>query len=138
MRHLSEYWKPICLLPLMAIFVVGCADLSSRAEREKLTPLFSDASGMIGQRVSMEGYLRYELENQNLFPVEEAKTGIKKKSCLPILIDSQKKSLIEAATRLNGSIVIINGVIVNTATPGMVTVNICKSVGIDVDSIKGA
>jgi len=138
MRHLSEYWKPTCLLLLIAIFVVGCADLSSRPEVKKLNPIFSDASGMIGQRVSIEGYLRYELENENLFPVEEARTGIKKKSCLPILIDNQKKYLIEAAAGLNGSIVIIKGVIVNTATPGMVTVNICKSVGIDVDSIKGA
>jgi hypothetical protein len=137
-RYLHRFWKAQFLLPLVAILVVSCAEPLNRPEGEKSNLLFADASGMIGQRVVIKGYMRYELENRNLFPPENAKNGIKEKSCLPVLIDSQKNVLIDAAKRLNGSVVIISGVIVKVAPPGMVSVTTCKSVGIDVDSIKGA
>lgn len=94
--------------------------------------LFVDPSKHVGEHVVIRGFLRYGFENRNLFPSER---HVNHRMCLPMLIRTSRTDLIENAKARDGTTVSVRGEVVNVATPGMVAVSTCKTVGIEVDSI---
>jgi len=132
---LKYLFQHSCLI-LMTALTFGCVSAPIKPSADEVR-LFTDASPMVGQKVLIRGYLRYEFENMNLFPTDNAKLGLVRKSCLPVLIKRQNEGLIDAAYKLNGSLVVISGTIANAnaGVSGMVSATNCKQIGIDADSI---
>ena len=97
--------------------------------------VFLNPSNQLGAHMSIRGYLRWTVENKNLFPVWMAAKPLSEKYCLPMLIKGDKKELIETVSHLDDEIVTVTGVIVAAAPPGMVSIPSCKQIGIDVSSI---
>lgn len=132
--------KHLCFALLSTSFYTSAvqAGQATPITLEASNQAFVDASKMIGQHVTIHGLLRWTFENENLFPAGSNKDNPSRRNCLPILIKNGKSPLIDTAMRLDGTEVIVDGVIARTAPPGMISVTSCKQVGIDVESITRA
>ena len=97
--------------------------------------IFEDASGLLGQPITIRGYLRWTFENKNLFPLGTTESTVSTRQCLPMLIRSNESRLIKQASQLDGRDVEVRGTVVRAAPEGMVSVPSCRQVGIEVTDI---
>jgi hypothetical protein len=129
--------KHLCFALMSTSFSASAAQAGQAVPTtiEASNQAFVDASEMIGQHVMIHGLLRWTFENKNLFPAGSNKNNPSPRNCLPVLIENGKSALIDTAMRLDGTEVVVDGVITRAAPPGMISVPSCKQVGIDVESI---
>jgi hypothetical protein len=90
---------------------------------------------LLNTTVKVRGLLHWTFENRNLFPPGTSTDHISSKICLPVLITSDNRALLELAKKKDAHVVTVTGRIVDIAPPGMVSVNSCKPVGIEVTDI---
>lgn len=114
----------------MALSLIACSDAPIRTHHPEL---FSSAEKFVGQTVRVDGYLRYVLENRNLFP---SASMTKEQYCLPIFVSRDQPEARARAEGMDGRQVVVTGVIVPSAPPGYVAVDACKEFGIKVESLE--
>lgn len=121
---------------LACVSVLGATACGARpGSPEAASPIFVDASPLLNTTVEVRGLLRWTFENRNLFPPETKADHISSKICLPVLIAGENHAIFELAKKKDGHIVTLRGRIVDTAPQGMVSVTMCKKVGIEVTSL---
>src|SRR4051812_27610071 len=86
------------------------AILSACCSSELNSKLFLDPAKHVGERVAMRGYLHWRFEDRSLYPSE--REAADDRLCVPVLIRSKHKELIEDAKRRDGSTVEISGKLV--------------------------
>jgi hypothetical protein len=119
---------------MFSISCSGCAAPRNAASADTHADLFLDPAKRVGEHVVLRGYLHWRFEDRSLYPSERDVSD--DRLCLPVLIKSKRKDLIEYAKSRDGATVEISGMLVHAARPGMVSVSTCKPVGIDVDTIR--
>lgn len=135
MKNLGYGLSHIVLAALVLLSSLSCAEQVKQIGLNKNDQVFFDASKMIGQHVTISGYLRWTFENKNLFPLWVSHNTPSQRFCLPVLINGTNKELLERASIFDGKTVTIDGVIAFASPPGTISVTNCKQVGIDVSSI---
>lgn len=121
---------------LVSCSVLGAAPCNARSGRsDAAETIFDDASPLLNTSIQVRGLLRWTFENRNLFPPGTSTDHISSKTCLPVLITSDNRALIDLAKKKDGHVVNLSGRIVDVAPPGMVSVSTCKPVGIEVTAI---
>jgi len=126
------------LVVTVGVVLVACTNMSTRTKSAEVVSLFVDARPYLGQKVTIKGYLRYEFENRNLFPVSNRGGEGRQQYCLPVLIERENQNLLAQANHLNGEIVTVTGIIVDPTPPGSMPLGMCKPIGLAPDSIKSA
>ncbi|UUZ48643.1 hypothetical protein LP420_39120 [Massilia sp. B-10] len=121
---------------LLTVGVAGCVLLPPKQSPESTADVFFNPDKVLGQEISVTGYLRYTFENRNLYPDKIHSEKSRDRSCLPVLIMLSEKNLLKVAGELDGANVVIEGTIENVAPPGMVAFFTCKPVGIKVKNIR--
>lgn len=127
----------VCEMHLVVSFLalsllVGCSAGSQL--RSAPDPVSLDASGLVGQRITVKGYIRYEFENRALYPAGKRTRKAVRAACLPILV-RRDDVMDRRVSTFNGKVVTVTGVIDSLAEPGMVSVGMCKQSGIVVETI---
>lgn len=121
---------------LASVSAFGAASCGARSRySEPLNPLFVDASPLLNATVQVRGLMYWTFENRNLFPPGTNAEHLSSKACLPLLITSDNRALLDLAKKKDGHVVSVSGRIVKVAPSGMVSVTTCKQVGIEVISI---
>ena len=116
-----------------ALALGGCAHRVAHASPPE--PVFLDATPLLGETVSVRGTLAWEFPDRDLYPPGATVRSRTPAQCLPVLIRIDDKALAEAATRLHGSTVRVDGVIVAAGAPGPEALASCKPVGIRVEAL---
>ena len=111
----------------------GCAHRV--AQSAPAEPVFLDATPLLGETVSVRGTLAWEFPDRDLYPPGATARTRERGECLPVLIRVDDAALAETATRLNGTTVRVDGVIVAAGAPGPDALASCKPVGIRVDAL---
>ncbi|WP_102302179.1 hypothetical protein [Dyella sp. AD56] len=124
------------VMAFLALSLAGCANQAERKDDAKFAQLFVDAHPFLGQKVTVEGYLRYEFENRNLFPTSDKGGSGRQGYCLPVLIERDRQDVLTKAEQLSGEVVRISGTIVDPTPPGLKSLGTCKDIGIVPDSIE--
>lgn len=120
----------------LGLTLAACAAPSTRSNTAESMRLFVNARPYLGKKITIKGYLRYEFENRNLFPLSDSGGDGRRQYCLPILIERGNKALLAQASQLNGKIVTITGTIVDPTPPGLSPLGVCKAIGFAPDSIE--
>jgi len=119
---------------LALLSVAGCAPFGHRSSSPD--PVFLDASALVGNRITVNGYLRYEFENRALYPVDAATRKHVPAACLPVLVGRADNAMDRRVSAFNGKVVTVTGTIDSLAQPGMTVVGTCKDAGIVVEKIE--
>lgn len=114
--------------------LVSCTN-PKRISRHSNDAIFLSASDLLGRHVSIKGYLHWTLENKNIFPVWASHSHPPQKYCLPILVKKSNVDLQSKLRSLDGSVVVVDGVIAPAAPRGMISVTNCKQIGVEVTSV---
>jgi hypothetical protein len=119
-----------------AVMLAGCAHRV--AQPGPPDPVFLDATPRLGETVSVRGTLAWAFPDRDLYPPGATARRRDPAHCLPVLIPVGDATLAAIATRLNGSLVQVDGVIVQAAPPGPATLSTCKAAGIRVEALAPA
>ena len=119
-----------CLVLFAAFVLSACAPHATRDDA--VASVFVDATSQLGEDVIVHGVLRWQDQSRELVPAGRAGADRFPPPCLPILIPLGEQELAEAATRLNGKRVRVEGVIVDAVPRGLVTTAGCRRVGLRV------
>lgn len=130
--------KTLILLLLLISSPAWCQEQTvSEKNPKSVEQLFLDPSPMIARRISIVGYLRWGADGRDLYPVGVPKKRLPPDRCLPLLVTNDNEELEHKSSSLNGKTVRIDGIIAYTSdSPGMITVNTCKQLGLFVISIE--
>jgi len=128
---------PAVVFLLASVSALGAGQCNARSgHSDAAGTIFDDASPLLNTTVKVRGLLHWTFENRNLFPQGTSTDHISSKICLPVLITSDSRALLELAKKKDGYVVTVSGRIVDVAPPGMVSVTSCKPVGIEVTAIE--
>lgn len=113
--------------------IVGCASAG------KVAPefLFTDARGMIGQKVVARGLVHFRFEDRSLYPERQVDRARDENACLPILVETSNESMAARMRAIDGQVATISGEIVSLIEPGMDSVGTCRNYGIVVEAVDG-
>jgi hypothetical protein len=115
------------------VFALALSACAPRVAREVApAPVFVDATPLLGEDVVVHGVLRWQDRSRELVPADDAGARRLPRPCLPILIPLGEQALADAATRLNGKRVRVEGVIVDAVPRGLVATKACQAVGLRV------
>jgi hypothetical protein len=117
-------------------FLSGCS--ADNPVRSAPSAVFLDASSLIGQRVTVTGYIRFEFENRALYPADNRRLEFTRAECLPVLVRRDNEAMMRRVSGFNGKVVTIRGVIDSLVEPGMINLGTCKDSGIVVEQINAA
>jgi hypothetical protein len=128
--------RTVMLASLSAAIIAACSHASLSPSPGTTNEIFVDASDRLGELVIVEGFLRYTVENRNLYPRSIATKGFSHEYCLPMLVPTSNSDLIRIMKAADGTMVRIEGMVTMAAPAGKVSVTACKQVGIEVASMK--
>jgi len=89
----------------------------------------------VGTPISVEGYLKFDTENMNLYPNENWQKGRSDGHCIPVGVSVQDDAIIETARRLRNGRVRISGTVGDLVADDEVSIAYCKEFGILVTAI---
>jgi hypothetical protein len=116
----------------------GLAACAAPATRDAgVDPLFVDATPRLGEDIVVFGELRWRAQTRELVPMAAERLALPR-PCLPILIPLGETTLAQAAMRLDGKRVRVEGVIVEAMARGLVATPACRKVGLRVAVLEAA
>ena len=109
--------------------LIGCAtaSLSSSA--------FKETEALLGDEVTVSGYLKFGFENRNIYPTKNWERDWDNDRCIPIAIGRDNKKLIEIAKGLDGQLVEVSGTIETLLSTNDINASFCKNTGLRVTGL---
>lgn len=113
---------------VLTLMISGCAGMHQDV-------VFSDPARLRGQTVTISGFLMFEFENMNLYPIENWEVALIEDQCLPVAVLSDREQLLADARSMTGKWVELEGRIEDVVTEGRTSNSHCKTVGLLLESL---